>query len=601
MKQELKKTIPEELKKIIKEQYEIWRNYFNNFLAYKKWNDKYILERKSDDRVHIRSIFSILQNLYSIFVIDERKVSFFWSDIQWEDITRAYNRLAEYDYKAMNKTDFDFVKVYYWFIFWIWATRIAGWNKEENIPELEAVNSMWLILDPAEIIHKTKRRFIWISKKIATEKITTKNWFFDIWQIDDKQKKLEEIEIYHHYTRYNEKVYLTTWLWEWCDKLIKVEEFSKNSGLWENFWFSLFTPWPIWNWQLWDLIELWVEYQKMLSQIINLMLLQAKKDVLWEDRLVNVNKVDIENFSKWTPGGRNIPVELEEWEALNNVLMQIPKEQWSQKASEAISIAEQLKQEATWVSPITQWMVSDQNMTKWEVQTLQANANMKFSLVMTFLIKSDIQFWMTWQAFYRQYFDWTKNIFLDNKFKPEYYQIKRKDLWNNFTVWAVVIKATSEINREKREKYQKMLAIMPNIVQFMSEENQKAYVRNLLTLSWFEKEEAESYIPEWPDEILARIDLERLNRWLDPSEPELGQKHEIFERIFMTAIPSEKVSKAIAERRMLRVTEWQQTAQWETPMENMTNMQNISQAQTMSKILNEDNWQNLITNQDILW
>ena len=501
----------------------------------------------------------------------------------------------------MNKTDFDFVKVYYWFIFWIWATRIAGWNKEENMPELEAVNSMWLILDPAEIIHKTKRRFIWISKKIATEKITTQNWFFDIWQIDDKQKKLEEIEIYHHYTRYNEKVYLTTWLWEWCDKLIKVEEFSKNSGLWENFWFSLFTPWPIWNWQLWDLIELWVEYQKMLSQIINLMLLQAKKDVLWEDRLVNVNKVDIENFSKWTPGGRNIPVELEEWEALNNVLMQIPKEQWSQKASEAISIAEQLKQEATWVSPITQWMVSDQNMTKWEVQTLQANANMKFSLVMTFLIKSDIQFWMTWQAFYRQYFDWTKNIFLDNKFKPEYYQIKRKDLWNNFTVWAVVIKATSEINREKREKYQKMLAIMPNIVQFMSEENQKAYVRNLLTLSWFEKEEAESYIPEWPDEILARIDLERLNRWLDPSEPELGQKHEIFERIFMTAIPSEKVAKAIAERRMLRVTEWQQTAQWETPMENMTNMQNISQAQTMSKILNEDNWQNLITNQDILW
>lgn len=601
MKQEFKKTIPEELKKIIKEQYEIWRNYFNNFLAYKKWNDKYILERKSDDRVHIRSIFSILQNLYSIFVIDERKVSFFWSDIQWEDITRAYNRLAEYDYKAMNKTDFDFVKVYYWFIFWIWATRIAGWNKEENMPELEAVNSMWLILDPAEIIHKTKRRFIWISKKIATEKITTQNWFFDIWQIDDKQKKLEEIEIYHHYTRYNEKVYLTTWLWEWCDKLIKVEEFSKNSGLWENFWFSLFTPWPIWNWQLWDLIELWVEYQKMLSQIINLMLLQAKKDVLWEDRLVNVNKVDIENFSKWTPGGRNIPVELEEWEALNNVLMQIPKEQWSQKASEAISIAEQLKQEATWVSPITQWMVSDQNMTKWEVQTLQANANMKFSLVMTFLIKSDIQFWMTWQAFYRQYFDWTKNIFLDNKFKPEYYQIKRKDLWNNFTVWAVVIKATSEINREKREKYQKMLAIMPNIVQFMSEENQKAYVRNLLTLSWFEKEEAESYIPEWPDEILARIDLERLNRWLDPSEPELGQKHEIFERIFMTAIPSEKVAKAIAERRMLRVTEWQQTAQWETPMENMTNMQNISQAQTMSKILNEDNWQNLITNQDILW
>jgi hypothetical protein len=56
----------------------------------------------------------------------------------------------------------------------------------------------------------------------------------------------------------------------------------------------------------------------------------------------------------------------------------------------------------------------------------------------------------------------------------------------------------------------------------------------------------------------------------------------------MQAIPSEKVAKAIAERRMLRITEGQQAMQPEIE-NNMTNMQNISQAQTMSKILNEDN------------
>jgi hypothetical protein len=47
---------------------------------------------------------------------------------------------------------------------------------------------------------------------------------------------------------------------------------------------------------------------------------------------------------------------------------------------------------------------------------------------MTFLIKSDKEFRITWQAFYRQYFDGTKNIVLDYKYKTEYYEITRKDL-----------------------------------------------------------------------------------------------------------------------------------------------------------------------------
>lgn len=67
----------------------------------------------------------------------------------------------------------------------------------------------------------------------------------------------------------------------------------------------------------------------------------------------------------------------------------------------------------------------------------------------------------------------------------------------------------------------------------------------------------------------------------------------------MQAIPSEKVAKAIAERRILRMQETQnQTEQLPQEQDNFNNMQNISQAQTMSKILNENN-DNLFTNQDI--
>ena len=592
-KEEFKKNIPQDLKKLIKEQYELWKNYFDKYLADKKDNDKYLLEKKSTEKVHVRSLFSMLQNLYSIFVIDERKVSFIASNYEWENITKMYNKLAEYDYIFMNKSAFDFMKVYYWFIYWIWATRIVGWDKEENIPILESVNTMSLILDPDEIIKGSKRRFIWVKKKIPLEILKNDPWFFDLWQISTEQEKLKEIDVYYHYTRYEDEVYLTAWLWESPEKLIKIEKFSKKSGLWNTFGFSLFIPWSIWNWQVWDLIELGSEYQIMMSQITNLMLIQAKKDVLWED---------IEFLAKpWTPWGRNIPIELEEWQVLSNAILQLPKEQPSHQATQGLQMLENLKQEATWISPITQWMVSDQNMTKWEVQTLQANANMKFSLVMTFLIKSDKEFWTTWQAFYRQYFDGTKNIVLDYKHKTEYYEITRKDLGWEFTAWAVRIEAKSEINRRKKEKHQNMLAIMPNIIPMMSEENQKWFTRNLMEVAGFEKEEALAYLPESPDEILAKQDLEKLNSGLEPSEPQIWQKHEIFEHIFMQAIPSDIVSKAIAERRILRMQEAQEQAQAPQEQWNFNNMQNISQAQTMSKILNEDTGDNLYTNQDIQW
>lgn len=600
--EEQKKWIPEELKKIIKEQYEIWKNYKNKYLSHKDWNEKYILKKSNNEKVHVRSIFSMLQNLYSIFVIDERKVNFFATEIAGEEITRAYNKLAEFDYKKMNKLNFDFLKVYNWFIYGIWATRISWWDKENDVPILENVSALSLILDPDEIKKWQKRRFIWVNKKISLKKLKQEKWYFDLWQITKQEEKLKEINIYHHYTKYEDKVYLTTWLWEDCSRLIKVSVFSKKSGLWDSFWFSLFIPWNIWNWQLWDLIELWADYQVMLNQITNLMLIQAKKDVLWEDRLVNINKVDIEFLWVWTPWWRNIPVELEEWENLSNVLMQIPKEQSSQKSGEAIQILEKLKQEATGISPITQWMVSDNNMTKWEVQTLQANANMKFSLILNSLLKSDVEFWLTWQAFYRQYFDGTKNIFLDNNHKIEYLQITRKDLWNDFVAWAVNIESKSEINKKRKEKHQNMLAIMPNAIPMMSEENQKSFTRKIMELSGLEKEEALSYIPESADEIQAKIDLERLNKWMDASEPKLWQNHEVFEKIFSLAVPSEKVAKAIAERRMLKINEAQNQNQ-EMPQEqwNFNNMQNISQAQTMSKILNNDNKWNLITNENILW
>jgi len=300
-KEEIKKSIPQKLEKLIKDQFQVGQDYFDEFLDYKRWNDKYILEKRSTKKVHVRSIFSILQNLYSIFVIDERKVSFVSNEYEWENITRLYNKLAEYDYQKMNKIAFDFLKVYYAFIYWIWATRIATWDEENNVPVLESVNTMNLILDPNEIKKWAKRRFIWVKTKISIQELEQIPWYFDLYDLNHTENKMQEVEVYHHYTRYNDKVYLTSWLWD-CSRLIRIVEIEAKWSFADTFWFSLFIPWNIWNGQVADIIELGVEYQMMMSQITNLMLIQAKKDVLWEDRLVNINKVDFEFLKMWSPG-----------------------------------------------------------------------------------------------------------------------------------------------------------------------------------------------------------------------------------------------------------------------------------------------------------
>lgn len=614
-KEEIKKSIPKKLEKLIKDQFQVWQDYFDEFLDYKRWNDKYILEKRSTKKVHVRSIFSILQNLYSIFVIDERKVSFVSNEYEWENITRLYNKLAEYDYQKMNKIAFDFLKVYYAFIYWIGATRIATWDEETNTPVLESVNTMNLILDPNEIKRWAKRRFIWVKTKISIQELEQIPWYFDLYWLDNTGNKMKEVEIYHHYTRYDWKVYLTSWLWD-CSRLIRVVEIDAKWSFADTFWFSLFIPWNIWNGQVADIIELGVEYQMMMSQITNLMLIQAKKDVLWEDRLVNINKVDFEFLKMWSPGGRNIPVELEEWEALNNVLFQIPKEQGSQRPAEWINILEKLKQEATWVTPITQGLPTWQNMTKWEVQILQANANGKFSLIMGALIRSDKEFWMTWQSFYSLYFNGEKTIVLDYKHKSEYHLITRKDLWNNYLVWAVRVEATSEINKKKDEKFQKMIAVMPNVMPYMWKDEQIYFLRNVLELSWLEREEIEQYLPETLDEMKAKLELERLNLWQKASEPEIWENQLVFERVLKWWIPTGELAKAIALRRMLRMEEMKQQAEWMWQMQawmeamqdwqeqgawqtanNFKNMANISQAQTMSQILNSK-W--VISNNDVM-
>ncbi len=313
---------PEKLEKIksqIKKEYSEWQEFYNTWIAPKRDNAKYLLWEKSSKKIHVRSIWSILQTLLSIFYIDVRKVVFSSQWSEWEYIAETYNKLAEYDYKKMRKHLYDYIKVFYWLIYGIGILRIKWWDKKKNIPIIEYIPTLSAILDPHEFNWEL-RRYFGCFKEIPIKEIQSDEKYIDRFSIKADNEVNDRVTLYNHYTKYDGKIYVTTWANEvWL--LIKIEEFDFDSAVWEDFWVSVFQPYPIPGRVGADLIELWAEYQKFLSQIINLMLIQAKKDVLWEDRIIDITKIDFKDLQKQQIWWNNIPVEPEPGENLSNMII----------------------------------------------------------------------------------------------------------------------------------------------------------------------------------------------------------------------------------------------------------------------------------------
>ncbi len=98
------------------------------------------------------------------------------------------------------------------------------------------------------------------------------------------------------------------------------------------------------------------------------------------------------------------------------------------------------------------------------------------------------------------------------------------------------------------------------------------------------------------DELRAREHLEMLNRNKQIPPPEPNEDHRVYLTIYQQWIPTPENQKAIALRRvMLR-----NTPQLLWNSENMANMQNIAQAQAGNSLMQENNWNNIASNNDVV-
>ena len=596
--QKIKIQVPAERKE--------WEEFTDHWLSSRKDNKDYLLGTwgiaKKAKEVDVRAIYSIFKSLESIFFMDKRK-AVFSSDNIYSHIANLFNDMAEYDYPRMKKHIYDWKQLCDGLIYSVWVKRIKSWNKEKNLPILESLDSCACIFDSRELLDGTNRRYFGVKKEVSVKSLQKgqSEWkYFDLWvHLTSKDYARKKVDVVYFYTIIDEIPYLTTWLGN--NKLIGIAEFPKELA--GSFGVSVFRPFPlptnegmVSSWGT-DLIELGASYQNLLKQQLNLLLKQASIDAYGEDRLVNMDVwIDIDELARPSIMPKNIPVEDLNGVNLDDVISVVPRWPAQTKAENSMVMLRDVMQESTWVTEQVQGLVPDKNMTKWENQNIQQNANMRFSTISGFLLLSEESFWRDYVSFNRIHFTGAKNVTLKRKHKNYYSIITRKDITSKqFLDFTVTVESRIEKQRKDQKKFQTHLQLIPFSQQYFWRYGSIVAQRELWELAGEDRETVLSRFPETSDERIARMQLVKLDRNKKVDAPKPGEDHEVFKQIFSSGIPTPENMKNIAIREMLLAIA---PRVQEVDNSNAQNLQNITQAQ-LGNIQSRENANQISSNQDV--
>lgn len=616
------------LKKKMKQEYQIGYNYVNEKRTKKNREYKFFMESLSNWELTAQIMSQIQDSLMSINYLDEEKIEFLWAMwLKWHQKSDLINKSAKYDYKKMDKAMYDYYKDWDKYFYGRWWFIINWWDNYNQCITLDKIDIMTVIPDPTENYLWTDRRFIWFEGVIDREDITEEDWYFNIDQI--KKGKLsakEEAELsridkrslwtysdsnavytYTHYMYFEKKAYMTIWAntRNLLIKVVEIEPITKEEkDNYKKIDFPVFIdcfgkPIP-WDW-FWPCVpDQSLETQKAISELLNLQRHLAIRNAFWEDKLVNIDKVDIDSLKNLTKEPKYIPVEWDEEEEINlsNVIVPIAKEQESRSADNFQWTLEKYLQINTGINPIVSWQIPQWQQTKAEIQTAQLNANGMFLYTSKISKQINKRFWkmrLRW-TYYNVY---KKNITVPRGKKiPDSYELIRED-FEPSNIFDVQIETKSEISAKNQKKLATLLSIWPTLVQGNTDKmSLTTYKRELWRAAELEEEIVESLVPETNDERLAYDNLNLIINWETPSAPQVWEDHETFIKIYYLASPSKIRDKAILDRELALRASWAPT--WVQPWEWNSGLQQMISAQTTSDLIAQSN-QDLASNQDIQW
>lgn len=641
----------------ISSEYSLWYNHIENKRAVRREDLKLYVRESQEDRVDVHSIYTTVQTLMAINYLNEISVEFTKRKDWDEERARNANIVAQYDYNEMDLS----VKDYTWeinrLLTWVWVQTAWDFDFTSVHPNIDNIDTLAYIFDPKWWPTIKDHRFFWIEIEMTMDEMK-RAWYENVdslwvW-VGTVNLNSDAVDVARWQNWWEEfienkkyQVYIAWSIFKW-EKYIAVSsadfntllKFTKLEPVFEEEtkdpskimfpialkYFS-YLPWDSMWISPFDLLR---SKQSAYSILFNLMLKMAYKNAMWWDRLINTKKIkDLSWLSTPTLEGKDIPVNLEQGESINDLISYVQKDTPTSLPQELRVWLQEESILDTWIDRNTQWVLAQGNNTLGEREMAQKNANLRF------LLGSKQAMWgenFRWKyLWYRQYAANLKSIdkkefALETWYTEDFHRFSKDDfIWSDML--HLKIESKAELEQDRNRMKLDRLASYPQQIQEAMQEWQKRKIlimqRNRMRDIWEPEQRVMQIYPYSIDELNARdkFKILKLAIWIkDKAKQEeiakewlrinsLDEEHYVYIELFQTLPESDIKRKAIqmrydiiTEKEQLMAQEqtmnWivQEQAQW-NPTTNSA--RNVATAQATSAQAQWKTWAPSLT--DIAW
>lgn len=625
-----------ELQEQVKAEIKMWLDFVQNKRQiFRDRLVKYIDQDKSPDKIWVNTIYSYMNLWIAIKLTDESQVLFKPRQFGDEEYAENLTNLASYDYEEMELKQKDYARYWDSDFFWVAIRAKNGRDDIKQCPLVSQKDPLTWIPDPYWD-YLTPFRFHYFEEAMLKSEMTKERWFIESkveeltnqkdqerennesyrneagWLNDVVEDIVEDfyVNVYDWYTRYDWDLYAVTIAQTWeLIRAVKIEPVRKEE---KKTWFidmrtQVWIEWcsPLrWN-PFWvNKVDLIIDKQEANSQLMNLRLIDAKFSTFGQTNLINSDIITNTNEltrpsinTKWVKVNAG-------WQSLSNAVYPIPRQSIMQDSFAVTNELSRQLQLDTWISENTLW-VAEKNITLWQSQQVQTNANIRLALWITISNWGEKDFWnFIWLRSYEEYFSKSdkKLIRISNWFGVNVIEFRRDDfLWGANP--DIVIDSKKKVEAENEKMKANFLAMLPYFTQDPSKPSiiKNTALRYALKLQWFSREMI-NILTYDPSEEKAKSMVHLLNandmQWAMIDD--LSEDHLTYLIIFESAIDTQAKEVAIRNRRQAYIMSGQYINQWtkaEWWMINQTQAMNtanaLSQNTSPTSLANVSAWQSM--------
>ena len=582
---------------------------------------------KDWDTVKSKSLYTY-RNLFISSLYKNRPLVRFQGRKRWDaEYAKTWNHLLEFDYEELEEDTISYKKIEDEVDCWIYLAVDEWWDKVTESPKKKLYSPLCWIPDPYFDIVKwfnfhwfelvlteeelsdlyKNTEYMLTDKELEELKKNLKNdytaklcawadWYWIDWIFPTVSSPLKCYSVYRHFTKFNNRRYLTEWandrtLLIRCEEIEAVRSEEKKDPTtipcpvvhswllpkkWDPYWLCV-----------WDLAK---DNQDSEEKIMNLLIDKVHEETFSWITVYNSDVVDWKELahrklwkrkyvpSKWNLENRKVIENVNtqtsgtgDWYNLKNMIDQkTTKEIWFDEQSIGVYA---------------------RTITATQSQLLQANQNVRLSTIFKIFLRWEKRYWdVLWYRSYQKNFKMKseKNIVLNNWLWNVTYTIMWKDLDTKRDLHMTLV---TELDRREQEESNKA-AYMASYQPLMEVANpfwKIQLTRDYAQVMWMNDELVNS-IFDYPEEYdKAMMDLELLNNNEDVAKiTNMWENHKIYIQVYQQALDTKAKARAIMKRKQALILSGQanQNAmmQWMMPQWN-----NASTNQLVSNYISQEN------------